>query len=680
MDRDSEAGGTGVVPASELRASPALGHALDLLRRAARGDEHTLLAAAAEIVRALTGAERARAILPGDEDDPGAMVVSSDDVTGPIVLSDAPGTVSLSVPLCTSQGALGAVVVHDMPRERATSADLDTLTAIAEVVSAQLEVMRLRADVERRERELFELRGAHHRDIERYERRLRKLNQLKDEVLAVCAHDLRSPLHVILSHAALVADGMAGPVTPDQRQHLEAIERQGRRMATLIEELLHARRAGIDTLEITPREGDLGRLLAECARETGLVAAEKHIALAARVPPLPRLSFDEGKLRQVVVNLIANAIKFTPAGGRIDLGAQAGGGLVEVWVCDSGPGIPPDEVDTIFERFRQGSTPADGERGIGMGLAICKEIVVRHGGEIWVESRPGEGARFHFTLPAPTLRAVEVVPSQLLETGGRRILVVEDDGAHGELVAFLLRERGHQVDVAHDGGEGVELARRLRPDLVLLDVQMPGVDGFVAAERLQRDARTRDIPIVFLSACEDGELRARGLAQGAADFLSKPFHGAEMVARVERALALAEQRKRLLALANEDALTGVGNYRYLRERLHEELLRAGRYGTQLALLMVSLDNCGHESLSRVGQILRAAARETDTVARYDGWDFAVLLPHTQLEDARRFVERVRMDLEPYGARFGLATLPPDQSTTPEQLLKAAESALKDVKQ
>src|SRR5262249_27404725 len=161
---------------------------------------------------------------------------------------------------------------------------------------------------------------------------------------------------------------------------------------------------------------------------------------------------------------------------------------------------------------------------------------------------------FHVTLPAPTLRPLE--PVQSLPQGGdqaaRRILVVEDDESHAELVAFLLRERGHQVEVAPGGAEGVEQARRTHPDLVLLDVQMPSVDGFVAAERLQRDVRTRDIPILFLSACEDGELRARGLALGAADFLSKPFHGAELVARVERTLELAEQRRRLLALANED--------------------------------------------------------------------------------------------------------------------------------
>ena len=109
--------------------------------------------------------------------------------------------------------------------------------------------------------------------------------------------------------------------------------------------------------------------------------------------------------------------------------------------------------------------------------------------------------------------------------------------------------------------------------------------------------------------------------------------------------------------------------------MHEELLRAGRYGTSLALVMVSLDAHGHESLAQAGKILHAAARETDTVARYDGWDFAVLLPHARLAEATHFVERVRADLDPFGARFGVAELPPGAATTPEQLLKAAEAEL-----
>src|SRR5262249_13626911 len=152
------------------------------------------------------------------------------------------------------------------------------------------------------------------REREVLTRRLAKLHQLKDDVLAVCAHDLRSPLHVILSHANLLADGLAGAVSDQQRKHLEAIERQGRRMAGLIEEPLHARRAGIDTREIRVHEGDLERLLTDCVNECAFVAAEKQISLGADLSPLPPVAFDEGKLRQVLVNLIANAIKFTPTG------------------------------------------------------------------------------------------------------------------------------------------------------------------------------------------------------------------------------------------------------------------------------------------------------------------------------------------------------------------------------
>jgi diguanylate cyclase (GGDEF)-like protein len=393
------------------------------------------------------------------------------------------------------------------------------------------------------------------------------------------------------------------------------------------------------------------------------------------------------------VNLLANAIKFTPSGGHIELLARDAGSHVEIDVADTGPGVSPEEADTIFERFRQGSAGVRNKSvlGIGMGLAICKEIVVRHGGEIWaLEREGGGGALFRFTLPIA--RTTEAQQREAVEHGtmrsrtARRILVCEDDEGHAEVVSELLRERGHRVDLARDGSEGLEIARKTHPDLVLLDVHMPEVNGFVTAERLQRDARTRDIPIVFLSASEDVAARVQGLNLGAADFLSKPFHAAELLARVERTLEQADQRRRLLALANEDSLTGVGNYRYLHERLQEEHVRARRYGTALALVMVTVQGvetineeqgheAGNQTLFRVGQALLHAARESDTVARYGGSDFVVLLPHARIAEANHFVERVQGELAPLCACFGVSELPPGGTGSPEDLLRAADQQL-----
>jgi diguanylate cyclase (GGDEF)-like protein len=683
----------GAAEPAEPAEGSALGLALALARQARTRDEPGLLTELAEAVRVLTGARRARVVLAGDEVDPSvqvAVAAGQPPANGvPLVLdANAPGHgFTVALPL----GSLGLVVVEELANGGDTQA-IDVAAGLAELVSASVEVGRRRAELELLRRELAELRARHEHERAEQERRLRKLNQLKDEVLSVCAHDLRSPLHVILSHAALLMDEIVGPVTDAQRHHLDAIDRQGRRMATLIEELLHARRSGIDTLEVVVRESDLAKVLAEWSRETAPVAAEKGITLETELPALPEVAFDEGKLRQVVVNLLANAVKFTPPGGRIRLSAVAEPTRVVVAIADSGPGVPPDEVDTIFERFRQGAAGVRSgqQAGVGMGLAICKEIILRHGGEIWVEPVRPAGACFRFALPARVRRA-SAVSAWGQSVGAtektRRILLVEDDEQHAEMVALVLRERGHQVELARDGAEGVERARQLLPDLVLLDVQMPRVDGFTAAERLQRDARTRDIPIVFLSACESGDARVRGLKMGAADFLTKPFHAAELLTRVERTLDVSDQRRRLLALANEDPLTGVGNVRFLRERLRQEHARVERYGMPLAVVAVELEGreelnrrqgqqAGDRALCRVGHVLRELVRESDTVARSAGAEFVVVLSHAGLAEAKRFVERVRAELGDLEVSFGAAaTGPGSESCTPEELLRAAEDTL-----
>jgi diguanylate cyclase (GGDEF)-like protein len=213
---------------------------------------------------------------------------------------------------------------------------------------------------------------------------------------------------------------------------------------------------------------------------------------------------------------------------------------------------------------------------------------------------------------------------------------------------------------------------------------MPRVDGFAAADRLQRDARTCDIPIVFVSA-GGAEAAVRGLRQGAADFLPKPFHANELLARIDRALARSAERQHWLALANQDALTGLGNYRFLRERLDEEHARALRYHTPLALVLCSLPTlegvvarqgpgAGNALLLRVAQQLRELTREGDVLARSGPAEFAVLLSHAAQDEAQRFLARVRAHMAEPPLRFGAACLRPDEPREPAALIRAAERA------
>ncbi|HEX2569431.1 MAG TPA: diguanylate cyclase [Polyangia bacterium] len=274
------------------------------------------------------------------------------------------------------------------------------------------------------------------------------------------------------------------------------------------------------------------------------------------------------------------------------------------------------------------------------------------------EIPPGDGALFETEPPARGAAG-------LRRRRPARVLLIEDDSSHAAIVAAVLERRGFEVEIAINGADGIARAAAASPDLILLDVFMPRLDGFSTAEALQSDPRLRDIPMVFVSACDDAATRVRGLEMGAVDFLCKPFFAPELVARVERSLRQAEVRSRLRAQAHIDDLTGLGNLRYLRERLAQEESRARRYGTPLAVVMIDLDKfkeindrfghaAGDAALTLVGRVLRDETRETDIAARYGGDEFMVVLPHASLTAGVRFAERVAERIR--RLRSGEATL------------------------
>jgi signal transduction histidine kinase len=237
--------------------------------------------------------------------------------------------------------------------------------------------------------------------------------ETRSRFLSHVSHELRTPLTAIYQFACLIREGLGGPVTEEQLDYVGVILRNSRALSDMIGDLLEATRAESGKLSISAHPVPLRRVVDEAVLTMDGSAAAKGQTLSASVPDdLPDVVADPGRIGQVVRNLIDNAVKFTGRDGSIALACRADGDEVEVSVSDTGGGIAPDAMERIFDRLHQESSFSDaGRAGLGLGLYLCREIVHGHGGRIWVESEPGVGSRFSFTLPVAEVEVWGVSPS-----------------------------------------------------------------------------------------------------------------------------------------------------------------------------------------------------------------------------------------------------------------------------
>jgi CheY-like chemotaxis protein len=255
---------------------------------------------------------------------------------------------------------------------------------------------------------------------------------------------------------------------------------------------------------------DLEEIVDQSTASTRALFHHKDIELVRELEPgLPRVRLDHDRIIQVLVNLISNAVKFT-SHGHVRLSVSRRGDDILVGIHDTGVGIAYEDQQSVFERFKQvGDTLTEKPRGTGLGLPICRHIVETHGGRIWVESVPGEGSSFWFTLP---LGGVDATLPRA-ETGNglngtvdidrsktELILVVDDDPSVRSFLKQVLDDAGFQTITADNGGDALDLAKQMQPDLITMDIMMPGMDGMTVINALREDPRTSDIPVVVVSA------------------------------------------------------------------------------------------------------------------------------------------------------------------------------------
>lgn len=381
----------------------------------------------------------------------------------------------------------------------------------------------------------------HEMELERSKEALRAADRRKDDFLALLSHELRNPLTPIRNCMFLLAEG---GLNPTKSRHLVAVaERQVEHMSRLVDDLLDVTRIqrGIVSLQREPL--DLVVLVRKILEDQSSGLAASGIRLDAQLGDDELwVSADPTRITQVLVNVLGNAEKFTPRGGQISVQLTTAEGAASLRVRDTGAGIAPEMLETLFEPFTQAPQTMDRARGgLGLGLSMVKGFVELHGGTVRMESAGlGRGSELTIDLPLTAPPPRDTMSQPQTSRAGRRVLVVEDNEDAAETLSIALGSTGHEVAVAYDGQSALEQARDYEPEVVICDIGLPGMDGYEVARAFRAKASLRTAYLIALSGYALPEDRQRSLAAGFDKHVAKP----PSMKEINRLIAAAPPRAR----------------------------------------------------------------------------------------------------------------------------------------
>ncbi len=436
------------------------------------------------------------------------MVVNNTDVD-PIHQSNPllPDTHSeATIPLKIGRRIIGAVDIQSVEYNAFTSTSIEVLQSLADQIAVAIDNAR---SYEISQQAIIEMR---------------ELDRLKSQFLANMSHELRTPLNSIIGFSRVILKGIDGPVSELQEQDLNAIYNSGQHLLRLINDILDLSKIDAGKMELAFDDVNIPELLHSVIPTVAGLIKDKPIQLHEEIAAdIPIVRADAMRIRQVLINLLSNAAKFTEEGS-ITVGAEVqnspdGQPEVVIKVTDSGPGISSEDQKKLFQPFSQvDATPTRKTGGTGLGLSISRRLVELHGGRIDVISEVGKGSTFYFTLPLPKVK--EIHPRIEGQRGDKIILAIDDDPQVIGLYERYLQPQGYQVIGLNDPTQAVDRARQLKPYAITLDVMMPGRDGWSVLQDLKNNPDTRNVPILVCSILEEEE---KGFSLGATDYLVKPI-------------------------------------------------------------------------------------------------------------------------------------------------------------
>ena len=436
------------------------------------------------------------------------------------VLFDGGWRSLVAIPLLRSDRIVGALVVRRLTPGSFSDETCDVLTAFASQSAIALTNARL------------------HEQLELQRRELATTSQHKSDFLASMSHELRTPLNAVIGFSEVLLERMFGELNERQVDYVQDILDAGRHLLALLNDVLDLSKveAGRMELEVTtfPAAEAVQGVLVLVRERAGQHSVDVRFDPAGAPA---HVTADELRFKQVLLNLLGNAVKFTPEGGTVTVSVWTEGPELLVTVADTGIGIADSDRARIFDSFQQGARSASSSEGTGLGLTLTRRIVELHGGRIWVESELGVGSTFGFALPQQDTATEPAAPgwSEREEEDVRRaVVVIEDDPHSAELLGLHLSASGLRPVSVRTGEEGIAAVRALRPTAVVLDIHLPGMDGWSVLSAIKADPRLASTPVVVVSVLPE---RGRGFALGAADYLVKPVSKEVLLGAVWRAVA-----------------------------------------------------------------------------------------------------------------------------------------------
>jgi signal transduction histidine kinase/DNA-binding response OmpR family regulator len=384
-------------------------------------------------------------------------------------------------------------------------------------------------------------------------------NRHKSVFLANMSHELRTPLNAILGFSELLIDSKNGQFPAATRlRFLEQIHTSGKHLLGLINDILDLSKIEAGQMELRLQMVSVADVVSQVTSIVEPLAVQKQLHIDSDARGAGQVLADEGKLKQMILNLISNAIKFTPAGGTVNVSAARVGDRLEIVVSDNGIGIAEHDLDRLFKEFQQIDSGANRkQQGTGLGLVLTRRLAVLHGGNVRAESELGTGSRFTIDLPVEP-RSPDRAPrasngsveAAVVDLSRPLVLVVEDDPASAELLSRQIEGAGFRTENARNGLEAMAMAKELKPVAITLDILLPEVDGWEVMTLLKRDEVTSDIPVIIVSVVDDPEL---GTALGALDYFVKPVNAKELVQRLSNYNFKSGDGQTLILVVDDEA-------------------------------------------------------------------------------------------------------------------------------